>query len=355
MSLASAAFTLPAIPPCPSVSHPELVKFLQQYLERDHWMGLPQQSASPWRAALQHNLITLLARFAPSHADSEILLSNSGAEAVEAAIKFVRGGRPHARYLINFAGAYHGLTWMALSLTPSHGYQDPFKPLLPDVVTLPYGNIEAVRNAVAGLGPENVAAVIVEPIQGEAGVIIPPRGFLAALGELCRAQDILVVADEIQTGLGRTGHWFESIAQGLEPDIITLAKPLGGGLVPIGATISRKGLWKRTLAGLGCGRNTSTFGGNSLAAAVALRSLEILMEDDLPARAAMLGERGLARLVAVQARYPHLLEAVRGAGMLFALQFRPVLPPERFRSHADLLRELSGVLTQLYQLAAKSE
>jgi acetylornithine/succinyldiaminopimelate/putrescine aminotransferase len=324
--------------------HPELMEFVREYLAHNRNMGLPQQSASPWRAALQHNLISLLARFAPSHADSEILLSNSGAEAVEAAIKFVRGGRPNARYLINFTAAYHGLTWMALSLTPNHDYQDLFKPLLPDIVTLPFGKMEAVRDTVAGLQPENVAAIIVEPIQGEAGVIIPPPGFLSALGELCRAHGILVVADEIQTGLGRTGHWFESIAQGLEPDIITLAKPLGGGLVPIGATIARRGLWKRTLGGLSCGRNTSTFGGNSIAAAVALRSLEILVKHDLPARSASLGERGLARLRAIQARYPDLLEEVRGAGMLFALQFRPVVPPEKFRSHADLVRQVTSVL-----------
>jgi acetylornithine/succinyldiaminopimelate/putrescine aminotransferase len=299
------------------VRHPELTEFMREYFEHNRSMGLPQQSVSLWRAALQHNLITLLARFAPSHADSEILLSNSGAEAVETAIKFVRGGRPNARYLINFTAAYHGLTWMALSLTPNHDYQDIFKRLLPDVVTVPFGKIEAVRESIAGLAPENVAAVIVEPIQGEAGVIIPPFGFLRSLGELCREDGILVVADEIQTGLGRTGHWFESIAQGLEPDIVTLAKPLGGGLVPIGATIARRGLRKRTLGGLSCGRNTSTFGGNSLAAAVALRSLEMLIKDDLPARAAKIGERGLARLRAIQARYPDLLEEVRGAGMLY--------------------------------------
>jgi acetylornithine/succinyldiaminopimelate/putrescine aminotransferase len=324
--------------------HPGLVQFLQEYLESDRSMGLPQQSASRWRAALEHNLITLLTRFAPSHADSEILLSNSGAEAVEAAIKFVRGGRPNARYLINFVGAYHGLTWMALSLTPNHIYQDLFKPLLPDIVTLPYGEIETLRGAVSGLGPENVAAVIVEPIQGEAGVIIPRPGFLHALGELCRQHGILVVADEVQTGLGRTGHWFESIAQGLEPDIVTLAKPLGGGLVPIGATIARKELWKTTLAGLGRARNTSTFGGNSLAAAVALCSLEILADEELPERAGKLGATGLARLERVQGRYPQLLEEVRGAGMLFALQFRPVVPPDWFHAQAALVHELTGIL-----------
>jgi len=324
--------------------HPELMEFVREYFEHNRSKGLPQQSVSPWRAALQHNLITLLARFSPSHADSEILLSNSGAEAVEAAIKFVRGGRPNARYLVNFTAAYHGLTWMALSLTPNHDYQDIFKPLLPDVVTVPFGRIEAVRETIGGLGPKNVAAVIVEPIQGEAGSSFRRLDFFAHSVSCVANTAFLVVADEIQTGLGRTGHWFESIAQGLEPDIITLAKPLGGGLVPIGATIARRGLWKRTLGGLSCGRNTSTFGGNSLATAVALRSLEILLKHDLPARSAKLGERGLARLRTIQVRYPDLLKEARGAGMLFALQFRPVIPPEQFRSHADLVRQVTGVL-----------
>lgn len=324
--------------------HPKLVAFLQEFLERDRSMGLPQQSASAWRAALQHNLIALLAAHAPSHADSEVFLSNSGAEAVEGAIKFVRAGRPQARYLINFSGAYHGLTWMALSLTPTHDYQDLFRPLLPDIVTLPYGNADAVRDAVAGLGPENIGAVILEPIQGEAGVIIPPPAFLAALGEICRPCGILIVADEIQTGLGRTGHWFESLAQGLEPDIVTLAKPLGGGMVPIGATIARRRLSRAALGGLGCGRNSSTFGGNSLAAAVALKSLEILIEEDLPARARTLGARGLARLEGIRSRYPHLLTAVRGAGMLFALQFEPVVRLEAMKAQAGLIGEFSGIL-----------
>jgi acetylornithine/succinyldiaminopimelate/putrescine aminotransferase len=323
---------------------PDLVAFLHEYLDRDQSMGLPQQTASTWRAALQHNLIALLAAQAPSHADSEVFLSNSGAEAVEAAIKFVRAGRPQARYLINFTGAYHGLTWMALSLTPSHDYQDLFRPLLPDIVTVPFGDSDAVREIVAGLGPENVAGVIVEPIQGDAGVIIPPPGFLQELGELCRAHGILVVADEIQTGLGRTGHLFESLAQGLEPDVITLGKSLSGGMVPIGVTIARKSLCRSALSGLGCGRTSSTYGGNSLAAAVALKSLEMIVEGDLPGRARTLGTRGLARLQAIHARYPHLLTTVRGAGMLFALQFEPVIPPEWATSQAEMIGEFSATL-----------
>jgi putrescine aminotransferase len=324
--------------------HPEMVGFLRAYLERNRSMGLPQETASPWRAAFARNLVALLAEFAPSHADSAVIFSSGGAEAVEVAIKLVRAGRPGARVVITFSGAYHGQSGVALSLTPNPDYQTPFRPLVPDVVTVPYGDLQALEGAMAERGPAAVAGVILEPIQGEAGVIVPPAGYLRAVGELCRRHGILVVADEIQTGLGRTGHWFESLAQGLEPDVITLAKPLGGGLLAVSATIGRKALFERAFGGLGCARAVTTFGGNSLAMAVGLKSLEMLLEGDLPARAARLGERGLVRLQALQARRPGLLEAVRGAGLLFALQFRPVVRGAWLRGAAAPVGLVSGVL-----------
>ncbi len=335
---------------------PELVEFLHQYLEHNHDVGLPQQSASRWRAALAHNLIALLAEFAPSHADSQVHFANSGAEAVENAIKFVRASRPHARYLINFQHGYHGLTLMALSLTPNHTYQDLFKPLAADVVTLPFGEFDAVERAIAGLGPENVAAVVLEPIQGAGGVILPPEGYLQAIGHLCQRHAILVVADEIQTGLGRTGHWFESLAQGLEPDIITLGKHLSGGMVPIGVTIARRALCRRAVGGTGWGRLAGTYSGNSLAMAIAVKSLDLLIEHDLPARAQTLGQRGLQRLREIQTRHPRLVEEVRGAGMLFALQLRPVFAPAWLQSQADSIADLTSALgwSVLYQAGVQA-
>lgn len=324
--------------------YPELVAFVHEYLEQGRSMGLPQQSASRWRAALAHNLIALLAEFAPSHVDSEVHFASSGSEAVENAIKFVRASRPHARHLINFQRAYHGHTWMALSLTPSHAYQDLFRPLAPDVVTLPFGEITAVERTVAGLGADNIAAVVLEPIQGEAGVIVPPEGYLRAVGALCRRHGILVVADEIQVGLGRTGHWFESIAQGLEPDILTLGKHLSGGLVPIGVTIARRGLCQQAVGGLGCDRLAGTYSGSALAMAVGLKALELLVEQDLPARAGRLGVKGLARLRTIQERYPQLVEAARGTGLLFALQLRPIVSPQWLQTQAQLIGEFTGIL-----------
>jgi acetylornithine/succinyldiaminopimelate/putrescine aminotransferase len=324
---------------------PELVEFLRQYLETGRNIGMPQQFASEWRAALAHNLVQLLARFAPSHADSAVVLSNSGSEAIEAAVKLVRGFRPNSPHLLNFTSAYHGMTWMALSLTPTPAYQDPFQPLVPGVVTVPYANAEALADTITRLGPDKIAGIVVEPIQGAGGVIIPPAGYLRALGELCRRHGIPIVADEVQVGLGRAGHWFASLAQELEPDVVCVGKALSGGLVPTGATIARRSIFRKAFGGMhGCQRHFTTYSGNALAAAVGLKALELLVEGDLPERSRRLGEVGLERLRAIQARYPDLLAEVRGSGLLFALRFQPVLSAGWLKNKADLIGEFTGLL-----------
>ncbi|MEM6428032.1 MAG: aminotransferase class III-fold pyridoxal phosphate-dependent enzyme, partial [Deinococcota bacterium] len=313
---------------------------------------LPQQAVSGWRAALETNLVSLLAREAPSHTDSQVFFSNSGAEAVEAALKFARATRPNARVLINFTRAYHGKTLGALSLTPNEEYQAPFRPLLGEVVTLPYGDIFAFKNALREHTPRDVNAIIIEPIQGEGGVIQPPAGYLQELGELARKHGITVIADEIQTGLGRSGNHFASLADGLEPDIITLAKPLGGGLVPVGATLARKQIVQRALGGLASKRHSNTFGGGALAMAVGLKSLELLVEQNLAARAREFGKRGLAKLQTLQQRYPEVLADVRAIGMLFALQLVPIVPAKLLGHHAELAAQLgSGLALQSFHKA----
>ncbi len=323
---------------------PELNSFLREVLEKTDQVMFAQQSITTWRAALETNLVRLLARESGDHHDSRVFFSNSGAEAIEAAIKFAQAARPKAKYLINFTRAYHGKTLGSLAITPNPNLQGPFRNILnPAVITLPFGDAEAVERAVKRVG-DQVIAVILEPILGEAGVRIPPPGFLKRVGEVCRAAGVLVIADEIQTGLGRAGHWFESVAQGLVPDILTLAKPLGGGMLPVGATIVRDEIYKPLLGSIETvKRHSNTFGGNSLAMAVGLKSLELLIENDYPARSRMLGERGLIRLKALQRQHPGLLEEVRGAGTLFAMNFRPVakLP---FKVQESLLSEATGML-----------
>lgn len=301
-----------------------LVTFVQDFLARTRNQALPTQAASSWRAALETNLVALLTRHAPSHSDSQVFFSNSGAEAVEAALKLVRANRPDTPKIVNFSRAYHGKTFGALSLTPNEDYQAAFGSLLGDVLTLPYGDVEALEHLLKQRG--RVGAVVVEPVQGEGGVRTPPPEFLPAIGKLAQQHGFLVVADEVQSGLGRCGHDFASLAAGLEPDIVTLAKPLGGGLVPVGATIARRELMGKLLGGLGGKRHSSTFGGGTLAMAVGLKSLEIIEDEGLAERAQVMGRRGLERLRDLAARYPNFFEEVRGAGMLFALQLRPVVP-----------------------------
>ena len=301
-----------------------LTDFIQTHLGTSTSMSLPQQSVSAWRAALETNLIALLSFYAPSHHDSQVFFSNSGTEAIETALKFARTARPSGTHLINFTRGYHGKTAGALSLTPNEEYQAPFRPLLGGVVTLPYGDAQALEDKVVELGADTLIGILLEPIQGEGGVIQPPPDFLPAVNAL-RERGVLVIADEVQTGLGRCGHWFASLAGGLDPDIMTLAKPLGGGVLPIGATIARREVYKTMLGGLQSKRHSNTFGGGALAMAVGLKSLEIIVEEGLVERSRQLGERGLAKLKELQSAYPDLIKEVRGAGMLFALQLQPVV------------------------------
>lgn len=324
--------------------YPGIVDFVRRYVDAPAVMGFPGQTVSAWRAALEANLVRLLAAQAPSHADSRVFLSNSGAEAVETAVKFARAARPKGTTFVNFDRAYHGKTFAALSLTPNEEFQAPFRPLMGNVRTLPFGDADALERAIREIGPERVTAIVIEPIQGEAGVIVPPDGYLRRVGELARAAGILVIADEIQTGLGRTGNWFASVAAGLDPDIVTLAKPLGGGIVPIGATIARSAIYGAMLRGIGSKRHSSTFGGGTLACAVAVRSLEIIVDEGLVEKARDDGAYGLERLRAIQRRHPKLIAEVRGAGMLFALQFRPIVPSRLLPIDPELLPSLVAFL-----------
>ncbi len=326
-------------------AYPPMVEFLARFLATPpSTVGFAQQSASAWRGALNDTLIGILSEHAPSHADSQVFLSNSGAEAIETALKFVRAARPKATTIINFKRGYHGKTLGALSLTPNEEYQAPFRPLLGPVRTIPFGDIDMLASAVREIGPDKVQAIVVEPIQGEAGVIAPPPGFLRALGALAQEHGIIVVADEIQSGLGRTGHWFASVADGLDPDIITLAKPLGGGIVPIGAVIARRAIYRAMLSGVKSKLHSNTFGGGALACAVALRSLELINDEGLVKKARDDGAYGLERLRDIRDAHPQLIGEVRAAGMLFAITIKPVLPGRLLPIDPALVPQLSAFL-----------
>ncbi len=170
-----------------------------------------------------------------------------------------------------------------MSVTGNGAYQRPFAPLLPDCRAVPFGDLDALEDA---LRERRFAAFIVEPIQGEGGMIVPPAGYLRAARDLCRAAGTLLIVDEVQTGLGRTGALFAVDEEGVEPDVLTLAKSLGGGLVPLGAMLTRRELWRKAY---GSARtfalHSSTFGGGSLACAAGLATLRVLRDEDLCVRA----------------------------------------------------------------------
>jgi acetylornithine/succinyldiaminopimelate/putrescine aminotransferase len=325
--------------------YPPLMNFVHRYLDEGEAMGLPQQSLSCWRAALETELVGLVAEFAPSHADSKVFFSNSGSEAIEAAIKFARASRPHGTCFINFTRAFHGKTTGALSLTANEQAQTPFRPLAFETQTPPFGDLETFEETIRRKGADNIIAVVLEPIQGEAGVIVPPPGFLAGVDRLTKRYGIPLIIDEIQAGLGRSGYWVPGIEWGgMDPDIITFAKPLGGGMVPIGATVVRKAMFDKMLGGLDCKIHSNTFGGNSLAMAIGLKSLEILREEKLVERSRRLGEKGLERLQVIAEGHPDLIANVRGLGMWFAIEFHPVVPPRMAFGQDDLIGEFTTFL-----------
>jgi acetylornithine/N-succinyldiaminopimelate aminotransferase len=253
---------------------------------------------------------------------------NSGTEAGEGAIKFARrigkaGGRSG---LVAFERGFHGRTLGALSVTWTAKYREPFEPLLPGVRFCPWNDLQAAAEAV---GP-TTAGVIIEPVQGEGGVRVAPPEFLRGLKDLCRERGALLIADEVQCGLGRTGRLFAYEHAGITPDILTLAKPLGGGL-PMGAILLREDL----AAAIQVGDHGSTFGGNPVVAAAALAVLDRLTAPGfllgVEKKGASLG-RGLQKLAR---RFPKAVAEVRGAGLMLGVEFRgeagPVLKGLRER------------------------
>lgn len=249
--------------------------------------------------ALAEKLLELAGR------PGRVYFSNSGAEAVEAALKIGRlTGR---RHMVATEGGFHGRTMGALALTGQPAKQEGFAPLPGDVTHVPYGDADALRAAVTA----STALVIIEPVQGENGVIVPPEGYLAAAREITRATDTLLVLDEVQTGIGRTGHWFAGQAQGIEPDVITLAKGLGGGL-PIGATLA----FGAAAGLLTPGRHGSTFGGNPVACAAALAVLDTIEREQLLQHVKEAGERLRDGIMTLG--HP-LVSQVRGAGLLLGM------------------------------------
>jgi predicted acetylornithine/succinylornithine family transaminase len=256
---------------------------------------------------------TLAARLAALAFPSRVFLCNSGTEAIEGALKFARRvGRASGRFeLVAFEGSFHGRTLGALSITATAKYREPFEPLVPGVRFCPRNDLAAAA-AVVGA---RTAAVVVEPVQGEGGVFPMPAEFLQGLQALCRERGALLVLDEIQCGLGRTGKLFAYQHSGLQPDVLTLAKPLGGGL-PLGAVLLRE----QHAAAIELGDHGSTFGGNPVACAAALAVLDRLTSAGFLEAVERKGTRLRRGLTRLRRRFPAVIKEVRGLGLMLGVE-----------------------------------
>ncbi len=246
-----------------------------------------------------------------------ILPMNTGAEAVETALKCarrwavdVKGIEDGKQEIIACNGNFHGRTISIITMSTEKAYQRGFKPLTPGFSTIPYGDIDALREAIT----PNTAAFIMEPIQGEGGIIIPPAGFMKAAYELCKENNVLFIADEVQTGFARTGKMFASEWNEVEPDIYVLGKALGGGVFPVSAVAADKSI----LGVFNPGSHGSTFGGNPLGCAVAIAAMDVMVEDNYTEMALEKGEYFMNKLREIN--NPNIVE-VRGKGLLIGVEF----------------------------------
>jgi putrescine aminotransferase len=289
--------------------HPRVVAAVHAQLDR-----MPMSGRTMFNP-LMGRLAKRLAELTPG--DLAIsFFANSGTEAVEGALKLARAATQRGG-IVTTDGAYHGKTLGALSASGRDAFRDPFLPLLEGVRRVPFGDADALANAV----DDSVGAVIVEPIQGEGGVNVPPPEYLAAVRTICDARGALFIADEVQTGLGRCGARFACDLAGVVPDVMTLAKGLSGGVIPIGAYVARTSVWnaaykRQPLV------HTSTFGGNELACAAALAALDVLEDEELAGNARERGAELVAAARATAARYPAVIAEVRGAGLLVGVELR---------------------------------
>jgi len=261
---------------------------------------------------------------------------NTGSEAVETAIKAarkwaytVKGVARDQAEIITCSGNFHGRTIAIVAMSDETQYQDGFGPFPPGFRIVEYGNISALESAINA----NTAAFLVEPIQGEGGIVVPPKGYLKAAEALCRKHNVLLIADEIQTGLGRTGRFLACEHEDVKPDGLILGKALGGGILPVSMFLARREIMDVFTPG----DHGSTFGGNPLAAAVGLEALNILIEDDLSAKSAAMGAYLLDALLAIKSP---LITEVRGSGLFIGIEIDPALGNARAICEALMERGL---------------
>jgi acetylornithine/N-succinyldiaminopimelate aminotransferase len=285
--------------------HPTLVAAISEQAAR------LMQTTNVFYTLPQLDLAEALAQLAPG-ALTRSFFVNSGTEAVEGALKLAHRATGRRKF-VSVLNSFHGRTLGALSVIGQAKHRDPYRALLPEAVNVPFGDADAAARAIDA----ETAAFIVEPVQGEGGVNPAPPGYLARLRELCDASGALLILDEVQTGIGRTGKMLALEHDGVVPDVLTLGKGLGGGF-PVAAFLCSESV----AATVKLGDHGGTYVGNPLACAAALATLRVVREEKLSERAAEVGERLLAKLRAIAAEHPQLAKEARGRGLLLGLELR---------------------------------
>jgi 4-aminobutyrate aminotransferase len=292
-------------------AHPAVVRAIQEQAAE-----LLHYSASDFFLPIYSDVAERLDAIAPMSKPVRSFLSNSGTEAVEAAVKLARHAT-RRQYVIGFYGAFHGRTYGSVTLTASKAkYHEGFGPMLPGVLHSFYGDFAFIQDVLFKrmVSPREVAAILVEPVLGEGGYIVPPDGWLRYLRELCDANGILLIADEVQSGMGRTGAWWAIEHAGVEPDILLTGKGIASGL-PLGGMVAREDLmtWDT-------GAHGSTYGGNPVACAAALATMSVIENEGLMRNAVEVGDVLMTGLRELQTRYP-MIRDVRGLGLMIGVQF----------------------------------
>jgi putrescine aminotransferase len=295
------------------VNHPKVVKAVTDQLQR---MALnSQELLEPWRAALSR----VLAEVTPGELQNSFFINN-GTDAIEGAIKLTRLYTKRNTF-ISALGGFHGKSMGSLSLMGKASFREPFQFGLQDVRFVPYGDADALeyefqRCEAVGVG---IAGVVLEPIQGEAGGVVPPDDYFPRARELCTRYRALLIVDEIQTGMGRTGKMWGVDHWNVVPDIMCVGKSIGGGVMPLSAFISTAKIWEVMIPNPII--HSTTFGGNPLACAAGLAAIQVTLEEDLPGQAATKGEFLLRELSCLQQKYPQVLKEARGKGLLIGMEF----------------------------------
>ena len=294
-------------------SHQKVVNAVKAQLERS---PMPTQELLDWPRGM---LADLLTQIAPGDIEYAFFVS-SGTEAVEGAMKFAKAATGKSGFIAAVRG-FHGKTAGSLSLMGKAKFRKPAMPLLPNVYHIPFGDADAVEQQlrIAHEVGNEIAAVVMEPIQGEAGAIVPPDDFWPRLRRICDEYEVLLIADEVQTGLGRTGALWGVNHWNVEPDIICSAKSLGGGVMPIGAFMASKRIWQTFIDDPFF--HTTTTGGNPLACAAAIAAINVVLEEDLPRQAAEKGAYFMERLQPLAQKYDSIYDRITGKGLLIGQHF----------------------------------